>query len=104
MDKDEEGPPSMVSSSGSDVGEMKDVDDEDDESDEDEVPPMPWDEMLPKERWPGPQGQEDEGENQESKQASTRLGAKRSKRAMKRMGQRQNRKQRGQGICKVGCG
>ena len=36
-------------------GGMRDDEDEDDESDEDEVPPVPWDEMLPKERWPGPQ-------------------------------------------------
>ena len=57
-----------------------------------------------KERRSRPRVQDDDPEDQGSKQAAAKMEAKKSKRALTRMRQKQYRRRRGAGICKIGRG
>ena len=91
---DEVKPPSMVSSADTEPKMMQEVEEESDDEDEAE-PPVPW--------WLAMLKQYD-GEDQDSRRAIAKLNQERSNRAMKRVRQQENRKNKGMKLCSMGCG
>ena len=94
-DEDErKGPPSLVSSEDSEPERMQEVNEDSDEEEEEDPPKDWWWEALRK---------ASEGEDQESLKAIAKMNHEKSKRARKRMRQKENRKKRGVKLCNLGC-